>query len=77
MFMPNSSKTHERFYIELSIHLIKINGKPGIQLKKTLSNKEAIQIVCHRALENDYIPARIIFRDKLLAASKLKSQGLL
>lgn len=78
--MPNSpekKKNEKIITISLSIEIIKQNGQPAIQLRKVISDKEVIKEICARALKDQFIPAKIEFRDKFYAATKLKASKLI
>ena len=63
--------------IELSILLITLHGKPAVQLRKTISQPVKIEQLIKHALKNGEVPAKIIFKDPLLAMVKLKALGLI
>ena len=62
--------------IKLSILLISNHGKPAVQLRKTISQPVKIKQLLDHALKDGEVPAKIIFKDPLLATVKLKAIGL-
>ena len=67
----------KEFEIKLNILLINCEGKPAIQLRKTISQQTKMRALIERALKDGEIPAKIIFKDPYMAAIKLKALGLL
>jgi len=63
--------------IKLNILLINCEGKPAIQLRKTISNQEKMRALVKQAMKNGEIPAKIIFKDPLKAGVKLRALGLI
>ena len=61
--------------VRLNISLINCEGKPAIQLKKTISREDKVRALIKHAMEKGEIPATIIFKDPLKAAVKLKALG--
>lgn len=79
IFMPNSQvkPNSEVVTIPLSIEIVNRYGKPAIQLRKIISDRDVIAILCKRALSDKHIPAKIEFRDKFKAAARLKAANLI
>jgi hypothetical protein len=70
--------------IELNIQIVSVNGKHGIQFRKTLSiydkNIKTIQSIMTKALDDDVdliMPVRLKIYNKPLAIGKLRQIGLL
>lgn len=72
----NSQKND--FCIDLCISIVKNNGKPAIQLRKIIANKEDMRKFIEIILTNDgIVPARVKVIDPFSATVKLKSLGLI
>jgi len=70
--------------LELNIQIVKVNGKGGIQFRKTLSvydkNIDTIKSIVNQALNDEVdliMPVRLKIYNKPLAIGKLRNIGLL
>lgn len=64
-------------YLELKISVIRYNGRYAIQLKKLISDPVKVNRFLHLAMTQEFIPAKIFFRDRFEAATKLREKGLM
>lgn len=61
----------------LNIYVVKVNGKPAIQLTKTISRKHEVKRMVDIALKGGGgYKARVVFRKPLEAAVRLREVGL-
>lgn len=67
----------EVYVLTLSLEVITRYGKPTIQLRKVIKDRQKIRELVTRALEEEFIPAKILIRDKLTASIKLKALDLI
>lgn len=63
--------------VEIYLSVIQHNGKPAIQLRKILVEKEEVREFMREALEKESFPVKVCFKNKMLAAVRLKQIGLL
>lgn len=64
-------------HLEIFVQVGKHTGKDALILRRVISKPEQMRELLKRAMENDYIPARIRIKNKSLAAVRLKSLGLI
>jgi len=64
-------------HLEIYVQVGKHTGKDALILRRVISKPEQMREILKRAMENEYIPARIKIKNKSLAAVRLKSLGLI
>lgn len=62
--------------LELSAIITKSKGKPQLMLTKHISNPEKIRFISALILNENYIPCRIVVKDKLRFYANLKEKKL-
>jgi len=63
--------------LELSAIPLIVNGKKGLQIKKTTQDMKLIKEILESAFKEDFIPAKIIFRDRFKAYLRCSELGLI
>ncbi len=73
--------SEEQQYIEPELELSAIvsvyNGKPKLTLQKYITAPDKIKLLASLILNEEYIPCRIVVKDKLRFYANLKEKGII
>ena len=75
--MSSELEFNELPELELRINVTHDNGKPVLILKKKVSDPQKIKILAGIIMANQYLPAKILVKDKLLFYSQLKKEKII
>lgn len=71
------TSSDKKIEIEFSIIPFKHNRNIALQIRKIVSDKEEIKKILEKGFKEEFIPAKLIFKDKLKAYVRCSELGLI
>jgi len=63
--------------LQIGITISKQKGKPVLFLQKKISDPQKIRLLTEIIMRRQYLPCKIIVKDKLIFFARLKKEGII